>query len=192
MPYKKLISEGQRCDEEISMNIDVLPAFSCFLLLSTPQVTMRPLILALLCLVGRSVVCQVLDDRYDLDESLSEAGEIVVWGPPDTNRGPPDTKTEKKTEPKANTDTKTDEEEDRPPASDDANQKNRIASSIEETATAVAQWISVAIFLVGLVAGIVRVAVKLRENPGEFLEILQDFRLSLARHAANARNRFHR
>ena len=145
---------------------------------------MRPLILALLCLVGRSVG-QVLDDRYDLDESLSEAGEIVVWGPPDT-------KTEKKTDPKAHTDTKTDEEEDRPPASDDANQKNRIASSIEETATAVAQWISVAIFLIGLVAGIVRVAVKLRENPGEFLEILQDFRLSLARHAANARNRFHR
>ena len=47
-------------------------------------------------------------------------------------------------------------------------------------------------FLVGLVAGLVRVVQKLRENPGEFLEILQDFRLSLARHAANARNRIHR
>ena len=147
---------------------------------------MRPLILALLCLVGRSVG-QVLDDRYDLDESLSEAGEIVVWGPPDT-------KTEKKTDPKAHTDTKTDEEEDRPPTGDDGRPKKAIviASSIEETATAVAQWLSVAIFLVGLVAGLVRLVQKLRENPGEFLEILQDFRLSLARHAANARNRIHR
>ena len=142
---------------------------------------MRLSLALLLWFVGRSVICQVLDDRYKLDESLAEAGEIVVW---------PDTKTtEKKTET-----TDGEEEEDGPPTGDDGRPKKAIviASSIEETATAVAQWLSVAIFLVGLVAGLVRLVLKLRENPGEFLEILQDFRLSLARHAANARNRIHR
>ena len=140
---------------------------------------MRLSLALLLWFVGLSVG-QVLDDRYKLDESLAEAGEIVVW---------PEKKTEKKTE------TTTDgEEEDGPPTGDDGRPKKAIviASNIEETATAVAQWLSVAIFLVGLVAGLVRVVQKLRENPGEFLEILQDFRLSLARHAANARNRIHR
>ena len=139
------------------------------------------LALSLLWFVGLSVG-QVLDDRYKLDESLAEAGEIVVW--PKTEN-----KTEKKTEKKTDG-----EEEDGPPTGDDGRPKKAIviASNIEETATAVAQWLSVAIFLVGLVAGLVRVVQKLRENPGEFLEILQDFRLSLARHAANARNRIHR
>ena len=158
------------------------PAFSSCLLLLPCRLNakMRLSLALLLWFVGLSVG-QVLDDRYKLDESLAEAGEIVVW---------PEKKTEKKTE----TTDGEEEEEDGPPTGDDGRPKKAIviASNIEETATAVAQWLSVAIFLVGLVAGLVRVVQKLRENPGEFLEILQDFRLSLARHAANARNRIHR